>query len=231
MAVWVAGAMVVSTVASVVMGNKSASAAARAGDQQTVAAANNLAFQQQQYNDWQAVYGPVQKQLSSFYQNLSGDSLIASGLKQYDQQFQQNQQNIQRSFAQRGIDSAAQTQITAQGGIARAEFGANLRNSAPMVAAQAKQSFVTSNVTNPNGTNVGNAMNNQANLFGQQQQRALGQQTQANTVLASNISGLASTLAQASPSQPSQPAANPNTAAGVPQGLGSSFNPSLNVIK
>jgi len=162
------GSAVVGAGASIYAGNKSASAAKQASGQQAAAADSNLAFQQAQYADWQAVYGPVQDNLSNFYQNLSGDTLVASGLKNYEQQYAAAEQNLQRSFTQRGIDSPAQGLLTQQAALGTAEYKATLRNDAPLKVAQLKQGFLDHNVQNPAAAGVSQQLSAQANLYGNQ---------------------------------------------------------------
>lgn len=148
--------------------SKSAKAANNATAAQTAASNKNLAFQQQQYADWQAVYGPVQQNLSSFYQNLSGDALVASGLKNYEQQYQAVTQDLQRSFTQRGVDSPAQALLQQQAALGTAEFKATLRNEAPLQVAAAQQGFVDRNVVNPAAQGVSQQLSAQASLYGNQ---------------------------------------------------------------
>jgi len=175
--VWAAvGVGVVSAGASLygsIQAGKQADAASAAQQAGTSA---DLAFQEQQYADWQSVYGPIQDNLSTFYQNLSADSLIASGLQEYGVQFAEQEKNIQRSFAQRGIDSPAQDFITSQAGLTQAENKAAIRNDAPLKLADAQQSFVSGNVRNPGAAGVSRSLQNQASFFGSQANRFAGQQ-------------------------------------------------------
>jgi len=208
----VAGAIVGSALlgvgASVYSGNKASSAAGKASQAQTTASNNQaqtardtaaaqlqastdqLNFQKSQYNNWQAIYGPVASNLSSFYQNLTADNLAASGIQNYEQQYAQHAQSLQRAFAQRGIDSTAQDALTQQADLARAQVAANIRTTAPGLVATAQQGFLDHNVTNPATTGVANSYTNkisalgsggagvqaafgtQANLFGQQAAQA-----------------------------------------------------------
>jgi len=175
--VWAATAIVGSAVVGAGVGiysaSKSSSTAARASDQQSVASTAQLAFQQQQYADWQAVYGPIQDNLSNFYQNLTPETLVASGLKNYEQQHVAVQQQLDRTFAQRGIDSPAQSFLAQNNSLRTAEAKATLRTDAPFKVAQAQQGFLDHQVVNPAGAGVANAYQNRVNFFG-------GQATQYN---------------------------------------------------
>jgi len=184
-------AAVVGTVVSGAISAHGASQAARASDRatnaQTAASAQQLAFQRQQYADWQAAYGPIQDNLSNFYQNLTSDSLVASGLKNYEQQYQATEQQLQRSFAQRGVDSGAQDALNQQSALATAEYKANLRNDAPLQVARLQQGFLDHNVQNPAGQGVASSLGQQASMFGQranqlQQQANIGFQNAGNAI-------------------------------------------------
>lgn len=166
---WVAvGVAAVGVVGGVVASRNAASASDRASSRQAAAGQANLDFQMQQYTDWQDVYGPIQDNLSSFYQNLTSEGLIASGLQEYDIQHQQVNEDLKRTFAQRGIDTGAQDLLNMQNDIQTAEFKAKLRNDAPQVVASAQQGFLDHNATNPGAAGVSAAQQNQSNAFGRQ---------------------------------------------------------------
>jgi len=191
--VWAATAIIGSAVVGAGVGiysaKKSSSAAARASDQQSVANARQaksvdlqLQFQQQQYADWQAVYGPIQDNLSNFYQNLTPDALVASGLKNYEIQHQNVLQNLERSFSQRGIESPAQALLLQEDALRAAEAKATLRTDAPFKVAQGQQGFLDHNVQNPAAGGVTNAYGSQAQLFAGQRAFYGSQVAQANNL-------------------------------------------------
>ncbi len=150
------------------MAAQAQAAAARAMAQQNAINLEALDFAKAEYANWEKIYGPILSNLSHFYQNLSGDTLIASGLDKYELQYNQIQSNIQKSFAQRGIDSPAKEALVMQSALQKAGYVAKLRNEAPLKAAAAKQSFLTANVTNPFSNTISNAYNNEAVGYGQQ---------------------------------------------------------------
>lgn len=170
-AVAIGGSAIIGAGASAYAGSQASKASNRASGLQSQAQAAQLAFQQQQYADWKAVYGPIQDNLSSFYQNLSPESLIASGLKNYEQQHIAVQDQLQRTFAQRGVDSQAQQFLGQQDALRTAEAKATIRTDAPFKLAAGQQNFLSGNVTNPTASGVANAYSNQANLYGQQAQQ------------------------------------------------------------
>ena len=57
--------------ATVIGAGMQASSASDAADAAAQASAEELAFAQQQYDDWQEVYGPIQDNLSDYYSNLT----------------------------------------------------------------------------------------------------------------------------------------------------------------
>lgn len=183
----VIGGAVVGGVASNMAANQSADAQNKAARAQADASEDQLAFQQRQYADWQATYGPIQDNLSSFYQGLTPDTLVASGLQDYEKQYQASQQQIERAFAQRGVTSGAQDMMRMQSELAAAEARADIRTKAPLQVATAQQGFLNQQVTNPATQGVANAYSNQANLYGQQaiaagNQAALGYQAMGQNI-------------------------------------------------
>jgi len=119
----------------------------------------------------QAAHDKVLKDIAdqqNKFQNLSGETLIASGLKNYALQHDARQTALQRQFSQRGINSPAQDFIQSQDNLRSAEATATLRNEAPLKVATAKQSFLTHNVANPAAAQVENAQTNQLKTLGSQ---------------------------------------------------------------
>jgi hypothetical protein len=163
----VVGGAVVGAVATKSAADTSASASRDASTAQKAASDAQLAFQQQQYEDWQAIYGPIQENLSSFYQNLTPETVVASGLKNLETQYNAAQDQIQRTFAQRGIDSPAQDMMNQQAALGMAEARADIRTNMPLQAATAQQGFLNQQVTNPATAGISNALGNQATMYGQ----------------------------------------------------------------
>lgn len=188
---WVAVAIGGAAIVGAWSANNAAESAANASDRATNAAdaasAAQLAFQQQQYDDWQAVYGPIQDNLSSFYQKLTPETFAASGLQQAQQQYNATQEQFQRSFAQRGITTGAQAMMEQQAALSLAQEKAGIRQQAPMQVATAQQGFLNQQVNNPATTGISNALQNQTNLFGQQAATYNQQATQAYNVMGQNI--------------------------------------------
>lgn len=187
----VVGAAVGGALIGAYSSSQAAGSAAAASDRATAAQegsnAAQLAFQQKQYEDWQAVYGPIQKNLSSFYHRLSPGMFAASGIEQAQKQYDATQEQFQRTFAQRGITSGAQAMMEQQAALSLAQEKAQIRQRAPMQVATAQQGFLNQQVNNPATAGISNAMQNQANLFGQQATAYNAQATQAYNVMGQNV--------------------------------------------
>ena len=181
------GAAALGVGSSLIAGNQASSSADKATNAQTAMNDAQLAFQQQQYDDWQAVYGPIQDNLSSFYQKLSPETFAASGLQQAQKQYDATQEQFQRTFAQRGITSGAQAMMEQQAALSLAQEKAQIRQQAPMQVATAQQGFLNQQVNNPATAGISNAMQNQANLFGQQATAYNAQSAQAYNAMGQNV--------------------------------------------
>jgi len=139
---WVAiGSAAINAGVSIYGASKANTQASRAQDAQTQANQANLDFQKQQYADWQAVYGPIRQNLSNFFQGLTPEAFAASGLKQYDLQYQAVEQNLQRSFAQRGLDSNAQDFLNQNAALSAAGTKATIRQQAPLQVLMQSRDF------------------------------------------------------------------------------------------
>jgi len=125
--------------------------AATAAEQQQTALDNQLlALQQQrelgqeQMAIWDSVYGPVERNLSNYYSNLTPKRLETMGHQANAQQFQAMGKQLQASMAQRGIsgsgvEGAAMMGMSAQQAMANAQ----VTQQAPERVAQAQQSFLS----------------------------------------------------------------------------------------
>jgi len=128
-----------------------------------------------EHSQWESVFGPIRDNLAGFYQNLSPEQLIASGVAEQRRAFDVADKQVQQSFAQRSVNSAAQDAIQAQGRYGLANDLATMRQQAPMQVANAQQGFLANsqNYMNPGSANLANAANNAANARNQQGQQAL----------------------------------------------------------
>lgn len=139
-----------------------------------------ILFQMQgEFTRWNQIYGPIQDNLSQFYQTLTPEAMIVTGLDTTQKAFQATLKTIQRSFAQRGLDTGAEALLNQQAALATAAERAKLRYEAPFKVAEAQQGFLTatSSIQNPWAQEVLNATGNR---------QALALQSAQQGVLAAN---------------------------------------------
>ncbi len=60
---------------------KSSKAAGKAADAQADASAAQLDFAREQYDDWKELYGPIEKNLATYYQGVTPETYAAVGLE------------------------------------------------------------------------------------------------------------------------------------------------------
>lgn len=118
-------------------------AAGKAGDAARKAASTELAFQQERYDDWKAVFGDIQTNLGDFYTNLDPETLAAQGIQATEVEANRARRNLTESLAQRGLESSglAQRGETAIA-LDTAEQRATVRQEAPFKAAEAQSNFL-----------------------------------------------------------------------------------------
>tara|TARA_R110002012_G_scaffold281422_1_gene470487 strand:+ start:1090 stop:1692 length:603 start_codon:yes stop_codon:yes gene_type:complete len=121
----------------------SSNAAGKATDAASKASQSELAFNQQRYDDWKEVYGPIQDNLSDYYSNLSPDMYEAQGLEAFNAEYQKAQDAVATSLAQRGItDSGLSAQLEQQGAVSAAQSRAAIRMDAPAKVAELQSNFL-----------------------------------------------------------------------------------------
>lgn len=136
----VATAIAGSAIVGAVVSNN---ASKRATEAASEASESELAFNQQRYDDWKEVYGPIQDNLSNYYSNLSPDLYEAQGLEAFNAEFQKAQDDVATSLAQRGItDSGLAAQLEQQGAVTAAENRAAIRMDAPSKVAELQSNFL-----------------------------------------------------------------------------------------
>lgn len=166
--------------ATVVSGAMSSKAAGDAADASSDAAAAQLAFEQQRYDDWQAVYGPIQDNLSNYYQNVTPEYYAAVGLETFEQQYQTSLKRMDETFAQRGIDpsSGLAASMEAQAELAAAETRAGIRRDSERQAAEDQSRFLQIGLGQNPASSVSGALSQQTQMAQQQSiaaQQAAGQ--------------------------------------------------------
>lgn len=193
---WVAVATVVVGGANIYSANKASRDADELANKQQEANTAQLDFQKQQYDDWQSVYGPIQERLSSFYEGLDAETFAASGLQAYEKEFRTSQKDIQRSFAQRGIDTDVQDFMSQNASLRAAEAKAGIRADASLKVASAQQDFVAGGRSNPNAPGIARTMGQQADRYGDQANQYATQAQQGYDAVGNLIIGGATEYAR-----------------------------------
>lgn len=173
---WGAVALAGAAVVGSAMSKSSADKATRSADN---AAAAELAFNQQRYDDWKEVYGPIQDNLANYYSSITPDMYEVQGLEAFNKEFEIQQQRLDETLAQRGIaDSGIAAQLDLQQELGAAESRAKIRMSSPALAAEEQSRFLQIGLGQNPANSVAATLGNQAVLKAQnanQQQQVAGQ--------------------------------------------------------
>jgi len=166
---------------SLISVNASSSAAKKAAS----SAKSELDFNKAQYERWQEVFGPIQDNLSEYYQSLTPDYYEAAGLQAFEKENQAQMTTLNEQLAQRGLTgSGLEATLNRENAIDTAEQRAAIRVDAPAKAAAEQLNFLQ----------VG--MGQQSNI-NQTYSQALANQT-ATAQQNSNAASLASAQATSS---------------------------------
>ena len=175
----IAGAAVVGAGASMYSGkqaaksaNKASDRAAASADAQTALGYEQLDFNKQQYDDWNAIFGDTQKTLASYYNTLSPEFFASTGLQNIEQEYTRSRMQLDANLAKRGISNsgvAADDFSTLEA--ARMMGRADVRNKAEtqvraeqvnfLAVGKGQQSQLQANMNSAYG-NIANAYGNQA---------------------------------------------------------------------
>ena len=175
----IAGAAVVGAGASIYSGKKAAksadkasASASRSADAQTALGYEQLDFNKQQYDDWNAIFGDTQKTLASYYNTLSPEFFASTGLQNIEQEYTRSRTQLDANLAKRGISNsgvAADDFSTLEA--ARMMGRADVRNKAEtqvraeqanfLAVGKGQQSQLQANISNSYG-NLANSYGNQA---------------------------------------------------------------------
>lgn len=116
----------------------------KASQQASEASAEQLAFEKERYEDWKAIYGPIQENLSNYYSNISPDYYEALGLEAFELERTAMMEQLDTVLAQRGLtDSGMAAQLKADIGMQSATERAKIRRQAPVQARQEQQDFLS----------------------------------------------------------------------------------------
>ncbi len=211
----------------------STAAASAAAQLQYKTSQQQLEFQKQLHDEWQGIFGPIQDNLSSYYQNLSSDTIASLGIQNIEKQYVQSRQNLDTALAKRGItDSGATVSGLSQLESARMLGKAEVQTQAPMQAAQQKLGFLNAGLGIQGGINQGisSAYTNQMNVLGQQSTAQLAQANQYSSQAAQGYAGIGSSIGSGINSYMMYNALNPTstgyyTASGAVNTVGGYYGP------
>lgn len=209
---WVAGAVVVSAGVSAYSANKVSKRAEKSSDAA-------IGFEQEKYDDWQEVYGPLQDNLANYYENVSPEYYAATGLETFEQQYQTALTRMDENLAQRGIDpsSGIAASLESQAELNAAETRAGIRKDAPRQAAEDKSRFLQIGLGQNPGSSFSSALQNRASL--QTQQAGYAQQA-AGEAIGAAIPAIGRAIDQYNPPANNQViAGNPVNQANVGTGV------------
>lgn len=180
----------VASIAGAAMSSRAASKAAK-----TAASAEEaqLAFAQEQYDDWQNVFGPIQDNLSSYYQSITPDYYEAAGLEAFQKERDQQMTQLRETLAQRGLaTSGVSAAMERSNAIDTAQTRASIRREAPVKAAEDKSRFLQIGMGQNPGASYSNALSQVATA---RQQSAQQQSQAAGAAVGSAISTVGTGLA------------------------------------
>lgn len=194
----VAAAVVGSAVVGAVSSASASSKASKSADAATAAASESsaaqLEFAKEQYADWEKVYGPIQENLSAYYNSLTPEKYETQSIQAINQSYANANKQITQSLAQRGIATsglAAQAQVDLSS--KQAQDIATVRATSDQVVANEKTKFLSLGLGQYANTVAGvtNAYGNQANFAAQQSSMYSNQAAQAaqgvGTALSSGV--------------------------------------------
>lgn len=156
--------MTFAVTAAVGVGLYSANQAGKAARRASALDAEALAFAKQKYEDWKAIYGPLEKNLSEFYNNLTPEYIESQGLEKQQLAYQETQKQLTEYFSVNSIDSGVQTDLFTKTAMQNERDKAGIRADAPFKTAQLKQGFLALGLGQKASAQGGvtNALNNSA---------------------------------------------------------------------
>jgi len=181
-----AWAAAIPAIASVAGAAISGSAASRAADKASSGDKAALKFEKEKYQDWLDVYGDLQNNLGKYYNSLTPDYYASVGLEAYEKERQTAMARLQENLAQAGIapSSGLAISLKQQGNLEAAKQRANIRRSAPSMAAEEQRQFLQIGLGQNPGAGLGATLAQQAqnkNIAATNASLAAGQAT-ANAV-------------------------------------------------
>jgi len=100
-------------------------------------------FDMQRYQDWKDIYGHLQEDLGTYYENLTGETLVGKELEELQKSSQEYQTKIDETLASRGLEgSGLEAQLTADNIYNTETQKALSRSTADQRARDEKQKFL-----------------------------------------------------------------------------------------
>ena len=200
-------AMIVAVVASAVIGagatayssKKSAKSAARGQDMAMSTEDRQLMFEQERYDEWQEVYGPMQSNLANYHSQMTPEIYAAAGVEDFEAQFEKSQVRIAETLEQRGIvDSGISASIEAQSELGAAEARADIRRNAETTVRENQTNFLQIGLGQNPANSVSQAMGqqtqnayNRANIL---EQRAMNDEAAAGQAIGNAVGSIGNAI-------------------------------------
>lgn len=146
-----------------------------------------LAFNEQQYNDWKNVFGPIEENLAEHFSQLDPESYASHIKDSLSNYFNQAKTQLNRTLAQRGLtDSGLSFEASKDLNQELARQKALADQQANDIVERKKLSFLGLGLGNQGALlgNINNSYGNQMNLAGERLQLANQQGLMANQSLA-----------------------------------------------
>jgi len=150
--VWVATVITAGTAIYGAVSSRNASK--RASDVAQQSSEAELAFAREQYNQWQDIYGPIEDNLSKYYQALTPEQATTKGLQAFELERDNALKEVRATLDQRGIGtSGIAGQAELEMAISSSQERARIRAEAPMNTAREKLGFLSAGLgIDPAGT-------------------------------------------------------------------------------
>jgi len=142
---WIAvGSAAIVTAGTIYSSNKASKSADKAAAAAAAADDKRLAFAREQYDEWQATYGPTEDNLAAYYNTLSPTLRTVQGLEAFEKEKNIALTNMRENLAQRGIaTSGIAAQQETEVALASAGERARIRATAPMEVAKEQLGFLS----------------------------------------------------------------------------------------
>lgn len=156
-----------------------------------------LEFQKKQYADWENIFGPIQQNLSSYYQNLNQDTITSLGIQNIEQEFSRSIQSLDENLAKRGMsNSGAMQQGFSDLEYQRAKGRAEIKIAAPGLVAKEQSGFLGIGMNQKSSLQQGvaNSYATLGNVYGSQSMLAGSDAAEYRKQAASSYAGIGNSI-------------------------------------